>query len=369
MIKMQSYVMFLILLLCAALRPALCQSLEIRKDTAIPSDSSTSTSVQSEISHDQSGISQSADNVEAPSSVIVKSGVTAPDVHVTNGRTDIQGKVHGSIYAVNSEVVIEKGAYVGGNVYMVGGTFQNLSSQRIVAIKLTQDQFDHLPVTHSIVRQSVDSERESDYSGEEEDPQSSGTVNLRDISGGAWLGGQFGLLIFGLLAALLAQTAASQTTHKAALTAYQETSRSMLTGLISAGLILMTLAILHPLAHTFLGFAASPLLTIVSLFTMVLLVFGWLCGLLALGNHISMNIGRAPEGSLFYRIASILCLFILFNISLGLAFHLLGAIVLLSQAGISILGLGALVANVLDFRNRRSYPNINSSSIGKFEWQ
>ncbi len=369
MVKLIAVVSLLLFLGFTLIKAASSQT-EIRTELS-PAETSTPQSDQSKMSPKWSVHNQISSKVVMSDNVVVKKGDTTVDVCVANGKTVIQGLVTGSIFAVNSEVVIENGAHLGGNLFMVGGTLQNSSDQKITAVKISQEQFDHLITTANTNSDSPETFDDTDTAPAEifttpEPPDQ--LLNLH-FSAGKWVGGQLGLLIFGLLAALLVQTIAFQPIQNASISAHHETARSVLTGLICAGMILMILAVLHLLAHSFLGFIAFPLLSIASLFSMVLFSFGWICGLLVLGNYTAISIGRAPEGSVFFRIASILSLIVLFNISLGLEFHLLGGMVLLAQAVLCLLGLGALVSNVTDFRNGRINSKTNSPGSGKYDWQ
>ncbi len=375
MFRITTPIALLMLFLLAAANPVFSQSVKIESERAAAAKSSPDLNPRPAMTSEDNAENQE----DIPSSVDIQKDAKVVDVRVKNGKAVISGTVTGSVYAVNSEVTLEKGAHVGGSLYMVDGTLKNLSGQKISAVKLTQEQFDKITAiagnktadaaatvnSDSDSMEAATTSMQAATSPEQADVQEQN----QNISAGAWIGGQFAILIFGLLAALLMQNLANHTAQKAAETAVHEMERSAVMGAIFSGVILLSLAILHQLTHSWLGFAAAPLLTVLTIVTLVLLVCGWLCGLLSLSNRIAAVIGQANRGGIFLRIALLLSALVIFNIAVGSWFRFPGAVVLLAMGVLSVIGLGAIIANISDFRNSRFNSSKYSSGSGKFEWR
>jgi hypothetical protein len=152
------------------------------------------------------------------------------------------------------------------------------------------------------------------------------------------------LFLIGLVGALVLLLIAPRATTQATDTLSFEPGRCLAVGALGA-FGLLTVSLLNSIILKAVGIFWSPVGTLIGIVSIVLLAFGWLCGMRFAGDLIARKFGRREEGSLFGRIALGLGVFCLAKLVLHSIGGWLGGGTLLLEAIFALMGFGALLVS------------------------
>lgn len=274
-----------------------------------------------------------ASSVRIPAGAVVISAATTTDnLTVKDRPLVLEGHVRHDVLAINSDVTIRHGATVGGHLVAIGGNVHNEAGDGVKVIEQSRDLEISL---QSAFLKPVGMRRTVPASAPEK----------RDD----WFGGQFGLLVLGLLGGVILMVGAPRATQRVAEGIGFSPGRSLAVGLLTSLGMLVLLAFNQRLMHIAplgvnLGLLWSPFGTLIALVAAMLLGFGWLSGMRYAGDMIAHRLGRpANGGSLYGRIALSLGLFFVVNVVLGSMSRTLGVASLTLECVVGVMGLGAAV--------------------------
>ena len=259
--------------------------------------------------------------------VVINSATTTDNLTVRDRPLVLEGHVRHDVLAINSEVTIRRGATVGGHLVAIGGTVHNDAGSAVKVVEQSSEVANSLtrslmiPVTiHDMVPMAAH-EKQDD-----------------------WFGGQFGLLVLGLLGGLIVMVGAPRATQRVSDGIAFGPARSLAVGVMTALGMLVVLAFNERLMHlSFLGLLWSPFGTLIALVAAMVLGFGWLSGMRYAGDIVARRFGRTTGGTFYGRIALSLGLFFLVNVVLGSMSRTLGVASLALECAIAVMGLGAAV--------------------------
>ena len=291
---------------------------------------------------------------EARDTISVNSNETLASLRISGKLLYLAGRIRGDVHATNCKVWIRPGGKIEGTLYLNGGSLQNETKEAVrVASPLLSASASAAPETIPAPRSAS-----ANVSTDVFDASVSPVMNTNLIMNGTaeesvpaarpqsrakWLESQLALLILGLLAGAAVRLAAPRAASRAARTVGTQPGRCLLVG-ASSGVALGVVSLLNA------GLTQSPIKAmwlpfgfVVATGALVLLGFGWLCGMRAMGEWVAAKAGRDNDGDFFVRLALGLCVFFLANSILGGIGSWLGAIGLLTQLAVSVMGLGAAV--------------------------
>ncbi len=277
---------------------------------------------------------------------------TLSSLRITKTKLTLAGKITGDLDATDCVVIILPGGKIGGTLTLRGGSLQNqtVNATRVKALPAAASVSDETePVTVTApLSGSPASFGATVAPVVNTDLMLTGTnegvsTSPRPQSRKDWIGAQLALLVLGLLAGAVARIAAPRAANRAAATVGAQPGRCLLVGAASVvGLGVISLinagVMATPIKPLWLpvGFAVAS-------GVLVLLAFGWLCGMRAVGEVVAAKTGRDSSGDFLIRLAVGLSVFFLLNTALGITAPWLGAIGLIAQLVVSVMGLGAAV--------------------------
>ncbi len=271
-------------------------------------------------------------NPAEASPLVLPPGITHEDVEVKNRPLIIEGDVKGSVHAVNSDVTMMPGAKVEGNLSLEGGSL-SVAPAAATMISSTALRAAGLHATTGGVKR------------------------------GDWFGGQFCLWLLGLAGGLIVLVAAPNATSRVAETVSMRPGRSLLVGLAIAAGMFSALAVSGMILHSGSVFSLlwMPVTILIALVSLVLLVFGWLAGMRRVGDMLARRFGKTDSGTFYGRMTFGLTAFFLFNAIAGGIVPPLGAVGLLAEFAIALMGVGAIVQTGFGRTNEHF-----SHSFGRF---
>lgn len=265
-----------------------------------------------------------------PGAVVINAATTTDNLTVRDHPLVLEGHVRHDVLAINSDVTIRQGATVGGHLVAIGGTVHNAAGGAVKVVEQNRELVSSLgtafmmPATVRASLRTAPHEKQDD-----------------------WFGGQFGLLVLGLLGGLIVMVGAPRATQRVSDGIAFSPARSLAVGVMTALGMLVVLAFnghlmnIHVLG---LGVLWSPFGTLIALVAAMVLGFGWLSGMRYAGDILARRLGRpVGGGTLFGRIALSLGLFFLANVILGAMSRTLGVASLALECAIAVMGLGAAV--------------------------
>ena len=262
--------------------------------------------------------------------VLVKAEETVVSVDAANKRVIIQGHVLKDVVTNNCVVTIESGAHIDGALITSGGTLEcratggNMHGSKNTSL--------HPHITDAKQLQFL------------ADQQS-----LNSMEGMArshsqdWTGGQFALLLLGLMSGLIGLVAAPRATQQASQVIGVEPGRCLAFGAVGLGAMLFLLSISAGLLDSPLRFLWLPFGALLGLVSCVALTFGWLCGARQIGYLLARKFGKGDSRALYFNIAIGLGAFFLLNVFLGKINVGLGVMGMLLEFVVAVLGLGAAI--------------------------
>jgi len=266
-------------------------------------------------------------HAEAPAgAVIINASTTTDSLAVRNRPLVIEGHVRHDVLTINSEVIIRHGATVGGHLVAIGGSVQNDAGSAVKVVEqdaaLANDPSIALaPANIKIVQTTAAHKADN------------------------WFGGQFGLLVLGLLGGVILMILAPRQTQRVSEAIAFSPARSLAVGGLTTLGMLVVLAFNSALMHLGgVGLLWSPFGMVLALAAAMVLGFGWLSGMRYAGDLVARRFGRPSSGNLYGRIAFSLGLFFLANVILGSMSRTLGVASLALECVIAVMGLGAAVA-------------------------
>ena len=260
--------------------------------------------------------------------VVLSAATTTDNLTVQDRPLVLEGHVRHDVLAINSDVTIRHGATVGGHLVAIGGKVHSEAGAAVKVVEQNRDLARSLkrafmiPVTINAAVPVPAPEKHDD-----------------------WFGGQFGLLVLGLLGGLILMVGAPRATQRVSEGIAFSPARSLAVGLLTALGMLVVLAFNQRLMHiSLLGLLWSPFGTLIALVAAMLVGFGWLSGMRYAGDIIARRLGRPSGGGTLYgRVALSLGLFFLANVILGSMSRTLGVASLTLECVIAVMGLGAAV--------------------------
>jgi len=178
----------------------------------------------------------------------------------------------------------------------------------------------------------------------------------------SWAGGQFGLLVLGLLGGLILQFAAPRAANRTADRLAAEPRRCLVVGALTSFLLLAILGVNLLLLHIpLLGLLWSPFGLLIATLPPLLLGCGWLAGMRCTGDVVARKFGNSQTGSLYGRIVLGLFSFFLLNALCGSMSRGLGVLGLGVEFLVALMGLGALVMT-----GRGTQPNRGAGWSGRW---
>lgn len=250
--------------------------------------------------------------------VTVPSGETVESVFLQDRSLTLEGHVEHDVVAVNSYVVIKRGATVGGHVIAIGSNVENKAGDAVRVKNLTLSE-GSVVLSHS--------------------SPSSGHVTSR----GDFIGGQFALLLLGLVGGFVLLFVMPRGTQQTAALIALEPARCLVVGGIAAVSGLLVLTLNAGLMKSALGLVYAPFGAVIAIGLPVILACGWLCGMRWAGDIAARKFGKNDRGNLYARLALGLVAFFLLNSLLGMLHPWLGAVGLTFEFGVALMGLGAIV--------------------------
>ena len=245
--------------------------------------------------------------------MVLPPGITRHNVEVKDRPLIIEGDVRGSVHAVNSKVTLMPGATVEGNLTLEGSSL-SVAMPPAGLISTARSSF----------------------------PPNSGPISPKK---GDWFGGQFCLWVLGLAGGLIVLVAAPNATSRVAETMSMRPGRSLLAGLVVAAGMFSALAVSGMIMSTksFLSLLWMPVMVVIALASLILLVFGWLAGMRRVGDLLARRFGQTGDGTFYGRMTFGLTAFFVFNALAGRLFPALGAVGLLVEFAVALMGIGAIV--------------------------
>jgi hypothetical protein len=269
--------------------------------------------------------------------VTVEAGQTKEALAVRDTPLVIAGHVKDDVLAVNSDVTIKPGAKVGGNVVAIGGSVDNEAGDAVHVIKLTPKVLPALesapgmltapapPVTPAPAVQ----------------PQAPAPVPRHKED---WFGGQVALLLLGIVGGLVALIVAPRATHQVASRISLEPARCLVVGGIGAVATVVVLSVNAGLLHSPVRYLWAPFGVVIALLPALALAFGWLTGMRFAGDIVARRFAHLNNpGRLYTRMALGLAAFFLAKVILGSLSIGLGMVVLLLEAVVALMGVGAIL--------------------------
>ena len=262
--------------------------------------------------------------------IIVTKDRTYEDVAVRDHPLLLEGVVHGDVLAVHSDVTIAPTARVSGQVVVIDGTVDNEAGNAVRVVK--QGHGVLLALSGFVMNPATNTGTVSTL------PMAATHVQ-RD-----WMGGQLALLLFGLLCGFLAIVAAPRITDAVAERLSLDPARSLLTGGAATAALLLTNTVAAALMKTPARILWAPFDVALGLASLLLLAWGWVCGMRFAGEWVARKMGRASQSdSLYMQIAIGMAAFFFLNSFLGQIKPGLGALGMGIEFAIAIMGLGSLL--------------------------
>lgn len=262
--------------------------------------------------------------------VLVKSDDTVESVDAENKRVIIQGHVLKDVVTNNCVVTIESGAHIDGALITSGGTLECRATRGNMHGSKTQVFHPHIADAKQLQfladQQSLNS------------MESMARNHSQD-----WTGGQFALLLLGLMSGLIGLVAAPRATQQASQVIGVEPGRCLAFGAVGLGAMLFLLSLSAGLLQSPLRFLWLPFGALLGIASAVALTFGWLCGVRQVGYLLARKFGKGDSRALYFNIAVGLGAFFLLNVFLGKINVGLGVMGMLLEFAVAILGLGGAI--------------------------
>lgn len=345
--------------------PALAQ-VRYLSDPSVPAPGSGRTTGQSERAAVEAGTNvqpldqETTTNVDShrseDGSEVIERSEVRDSINVQGAPLIIKGRVRRDVIAVNSDVTVKPGAKVGGHLIMVGGNLDNRVGKALRVVTLD-------PALASVFA-TAPGARDDEWSARTRGPQAADDAGAakasargawpmqrsrapRSIGRLEWFGAQFGLLLFGLLGALIMQLVAPRAGRRTAERIESEPGRCLATGAIGALAVLTVLIFNGALMGSLVGIIYAPFGAVIALALAAILAYGWLCAMHTVGDFFAARSGRRIGDMLAARVAIGLLAFFVINSALGAmpggVGTALGGFGLALQTVVAMAGLGALL--------------------------
>jgi hypothetical protein len=277
----------------------------------------------------------------------LKAGEKVSSLIVRDRTLVIEGEVTHDVVAFNSEVVVKQGAKVGGNILLFKGSSMKASASGFRAVgdpekALEQKGEVRVPASEG---ETVSSQTHADVPAR---PAMITQVPLAETSEkrNDFSGNQFGMLLFGLVGGLILFLVAPRATEQATDTLASGSGRCLVVGAMGGfGLLVASLVNAMAMKSPF-SLLWSPIGTLTGILTLIVLTFGWLCGMRLVGDLVAKKFRRYEEGHLLGRIALGLIVFCFAKLLLfAVGGSWLGGAALVLEAIVAVMGLGALLVS------------------------
>ncbi len=262
--------------------------------------------------------------------ITVPEGKTVDGLTVHDRPLIIAGHVTNGVTAVNSAITIKPGATVDGDIVAFGGSVDN---QAGASVKVVQRDSGVLPMLFAL---------KSEPTSAPEGEAWTGGMSEHQRKRNDWTGGQLALLGLGLVGMLVLLTIAPRATHQVAGMVTLEPARCLVVGIIGAIVTLFVLIANAGLMKSPLGMLYAPVGALVAVLPLLVLAFGWLCGMRYAGDFIAQKTGRCNVSNRVYtRIALGLASFFLLNVILGALD--MGFVGLFAEFVVALMGVGSVL--------------------------
>ncbi|HZO87164.1 MAG TPA: polymer-forming cytoskeletal protein [Chthonomonadaceae bacterium] len=257
----------------------------------------------------------------AGGALTVEAGSTVDHITVRNRPLVVEGHVTHDVYAENSDVTIRPGARIDGHVVVQGGSVS--IAPGLLANETPTETRPAPPLPSGPAAWHHHAQQGHDD----------------------WFGGQFRLLLLGLISGLVVMLIAPRAAQQVASAISEEPARCLVVGGIGAALLLVVVTLDCALMHSVLKLVWAPFGALILLAPVPILLFAWVCGMRFAGDLVARRLlGRAENsGKMYSRIALGLIAFFLACALLGSILPALGRIALLVECLIMLMGLGAMI--------------------------
>jgi hypothetical protein len=274
--------------------------------------------------------SPTAEVVELPADRTVSTLVVRDKTFV------LSGHVTQDVMAINCHTLIKPGASVGNVLTAIGGTVEDESDGQVRVIKQSAELAESLAPTTIVERQTVPVPT----------PRPTYVVVQNRVvhpseTNQSWAGGQFALLLMGLLASLIALVVAPRAAEHTGEGLAQEPGRCLVVGVMGAAAMTLVLAFSYSLMLSPLGVIWKPLGAAFAGLCLSALGFGWVCGMRYVGQGMARRLGRGGSVGIYLQCAIGLGAFFLVNVVSGGVHRSLGVMGLLVETLLALTGLGA----------------------------
>ena len=266
----------------------------------------------------------SADVVELPADRAVSTLV------VRNKTFVLAGHVTQDVMAINCRTIIKPGASVGNVLTAIGGTVEDEGDGQVRVIKQSAELADALAPTTIVERVPVPVT-----------PRHAVLLMQNSEKNQSWAGGQFALLLAGLLASLIALVVAPRATEHTGEGLAKEPARCLVVGVVGAAAMTLALAFSYSLMLSPLGVIWKPLGAAFAGLCLGALGFGWICGMRYVGQWMARRLGRGGSVGIYLQCALGLGAFFLANVVAGGVHRGLGVMGLMAETLLALAGLGA----------------------------
>lgn len=287
--------------------------------------------------------SATQERTETGEALVLKAGERVESLVVRDRPLVIEGEVTHDVVAFNSEVQVKPGATVGGHILVFNGSVTNEAGE---GIRLIVNDGTDLKTSGELRVSSSDAHSGGIVTHVESRPGPAAITRMPHPAGAAkqndWAGNQFLLLLFGLIGGFILLLVAPKATEQATDALSLEPGRCLLVGAVGAfGLLVVALvnamAIKSPV-----GLLWSPVGTLLGILTLIVIAFGWLCGMRLMGDLVAKKFRRYDEGHLLGRIALGLIAFCFAKILLyAVGGYWLGGAGQVLEVVVAMMGLGA----------------------------
>lgn len=259
------------------------------------------------------------------------SGQTAPTLVVRDKTFVLAGNVTQDALAINCRVIIRPGATVGNLLTVIGGDVIDENDGHVRVSRLSPDLLPDL-------RQTI---IESNAITTNHIVLSSQAQAVGGKPEGSWIGGQFALVVVGLLSGIIALVIAPRATEQTGDALAHETGRCVVVGALGLSGMILALSLSYGLMRSPFSPLITPLGAAFAGLCLTALVFGWVCGMRYVGQLLSRRLGRGGSLGMFLQFLLGVGGFFVASAVLGSAVRILGVFCLSLEFVLALAGLGA----------------------------
>lgn len=317
--------------------------------TKAPQDK-TSTTTQTKISVNGVEINlDTKDNVKVNdhTPLIVEKGQKVKELNVESRVVIIRGIVEGNVNAIKCDLSIEATGAILGSLNMISGQAENYATIH-GDVTIADGILHNKPKSSILGKITIDGEVLNNKplmvkSKNDNRRISAARNNEEPKPKPNWFQSQLFLFMLTLLGGGVMTLVAPKGTIRVNEIAQHRTGPCFGAGIAVTAFMFMVLVIANFFADGFLSVVFAPLSIVAVTCTLLLLSAGWLVGLRMIGERIGKKMGWNTDCCLFYSLALGATFFLLINGVLGSIVQSIGAIGLIAQFILMLIGVGAIV--------------------------